>query len=131
MMKTQNKNRKVFWFEKFSWFVTSENYLVIGGKDAHQNETIVKKYMDKGDLFFHCELHGAAVMILKNPTAGVVSPMSIEECANFEVCHSPSWTQNVLSQVYWVYSEQVSKTPPTGMYIATGSFIIRGKRNFV
>lgn len=131
MMKDQNKNRKVFWFEKFSWFVTSENYLVIGGKDAHQNEVIVKKYMDKGDLFFHCELHGAAVMILKNPTGGVVSPMSIEECAGFEVCHSPSWTNNVLSQVYWVHSEQVSKTPPTGMYIATGSFIIRGKRNFV
>ena len=97
MMKTQNKNRKVFWFEKFSWFVTSENYRVIGGKDAHQNETLVKKYMDKGDLFFHCELHGAAVMILKNPTGGIVSPMSIEECANFEVCHSPSWTNNVLS----------------------------------
>ena len=33
--------------------------------------------------------------------------------------------------MYWVNAEQVSKTPPTGMYIATGSFIIRGKRNFV
>jgi hypothetical protein len=70
-------------------------------------------------------------MILKNPTGGIVPPMSVEECATFEVCHSPSWTNNVLSQVYWVNSEQVSKTPPTGMYIATGSFIIRGKRNFV
>jgi len=39
--------RKVFWFEKFHWFFTSENYLVISGKDAHQNEIIVKKYMDK------------------------------------------------------------------------------------
>jgi len=70
-------------------------------------------------------------MILKNPTGGIVPPISVEECATFEVCHSPSWTNNVLSQVYWVNSEQVSKTPPTGMYIATGSFIIRGKRNFV
>lgn len=34
VMKNSNKNRKVFWFEKFIWFVTSENYLVIGGKDA-------------------------------------------------------------------------------------------------
>ena len=34
IMKNSNKNRKVFWFEKFSWFITSENYLVIGGKDA-------------------------------------------------------------------------------------------------
>lgn len=92
---------------------------------------LVKKYMDKGDLFFHCELHGAAVNILKNPTRGIVSPMSIEEASVFNVCHSPSWTNNVLSQVYWVHAEQVSKTPPTGMYIGTGSFIIRGKRNFV
>jgi len=130
-MKDQNKNRKVFWFEKFLWFITSENCLVIGGKDAHQNELLVKKYMDKGDLFLHCELHGAAVCILKNPSKGIVPPMSIEEAATFEVCHSPSWANNVLSQVYWVHAEQVSKTPPTGMYIATGSFIIRGKRNFV
>ena len=130
-MRESNKNRKVFWFEKFSWFVTSENYLVIGGKDAHQNEILVKKYLDKGDLFLHCELHGAAVCILKNPSRGAIPPMSIEEAATFEVCHSPSWTNNVLSQVYWVNAEQVSKTPPSGMYIATGSFIIRGKRNFV
>jgi len=130
-MKESNKNRKVFWFEKFQWFITSENYLCIGGKDAHQNELLVKKYMDKGDIFLHCELHGAAVVILKNPAHGIIPPMSIEEAATFEVCHSPSWTNNVLSQVYWVNAEQVSKTPPTGMYIATGSFIIRGKRNFV
>ena len=25
----------------------------------------------------------------------------------------------------------MSKTPPTGLYISTGSFIIRGKRNFI
>lgn len=27
-----NKARKVFWFEKFFWFISSENYLVIAGK---------------------------------------------------------------------------------------------------
>ena len=105
MMKDAHRTREVLWFEKFFWFITSENYLVIGGKDAQQNEQLVKKYMDKGDLFFHCELHGAAVMILKNPTNGVVPPISIEEAATFEVCHSPSWTNNVLSQVYWVNAE--------------------------
>lgn len=29
-----NLNRKIFWFEKFIWFITSENYLVIGGRNA-------------------------------------------------------------------------------------------------
>ncbi|KAL6294059.1 hypothetical protein ACE6H2_002201 [Prunus campanulata] len=41
---------KVLWFEKFNWFISSENYLVISGCDAQQNEMIVKCYMSKGDL---------------------------------------------------------------------------------
>lgn len=44
-----NKARKVFWFEKFFWFVSSENYLVIAGRDMQQNELIVKKYMRPGE----------------------------------------------------------------------------------
>ena len=40
--------RKPHWFEKFNWFVTSENYLVISGRDAQQNELIVKRYLKKG-----------------------------------------------------------------------------------
>jgi len=37
-------------FEKFFWFISSENYLVIGGRDQQQNELIVKKYLDEGRL---------------------------------------------------------------------------------
>ena len=29
-----DRMRKVFWFEKFDWFISSENYLVISGKNA-------------------------------------------------------------------------------------------------
>lgn len=29
--------RKPYWFEKFYWFVTSQSYLVISGRDSHQN----------------------------------------------------------------------------------------------
>uniref|UniRef100_A0A8R1Y260 NFACT RNA-binding domain-containing protein n=1 Tax=Onchocerca volvulus TaxID=6282 RepID=A0A8R1Y260_ONCVO len=31
------------WFEKFFWFVSSENYLVIGGRNAQQDELLVKR----------------------------------------------------------------------------------------
>ncbi len=37
--------RKVFWFEKFYWFVSSENYIVLSGRDAQQNELLVKRYL--------------------------------------------------------------------------------------
>ena len=35
--------RKPHWFEKFNWFVTSENHLVLSGRDAQQNELLVKR----------------------------------------------------------------------------------------
>lgn len=37
--------RKPYWFERFHWFVSSENYLVVSGKDAQQNELLVKRYL--------------------------------------------------------------------------------------
>jgi predicted ribosome quality control (RQC) complex YloA/Tae2 family protein len=35
--------RKQWWFEKFIWFISSDGYLVLGGKDAQQNEILYKK----------------------------------------------------------------------------------------
>ncbi|GFN73720.1 nuclear export mediator factor nemf-like, partial [Plakobranchus ocellatus] len=55
-----NKTRKTYWFEKFLWFISSENYLVIGGRDQQQNEMVVKKYLHAGDLYVHADLHGAS-----------------------------------------------------------------------
>jgi len=33
-VKVGDRMRKIFWFEKFDWFISSENYLVIAGKNA-------------------------------------------------------------------------------------------------
>lgn len=38
------KTRKTMWFEKFLWFISSENYIVVAGRDAQQNEMLVKRY---------------------------------------------------------------------------------------
>jgi predicted ribosome quality control (RQC) complex YloA/Tae2 family protein len=62
---TVSKIRKPFWFEKFLWFISTENYLVIAGRDMQQNEILVKRYLGKGMyvpmlvscLFSHCLTH--------------------------------------------------------------------------
>lgn len=69
--------RKPFWFEKFYWFVTSQNYLVISGRDSHQNEMIVKKYMKGGDLYMHSDYGGAASTVIKNPSKEPVPRISL------------------------------------------------------
>jgi predicted ribosome quality control (RQC) complex YloA/Tae2 family protein len=86
-----DRQRKVFWFEKFDWFISSENYLIISGKNAQQNEALVKKYMDTNDLFMHSEMSGSAIAIIKNPSGGIVPPITLNEAAVYEVCHSVSW----------------------------------------
>lgn len=80
----------------------------------------------------HTDMPGAAVVVIKNPKADQpVPPITLNEAAVFEVCHSRAWDAKIITEVYWVQADQVSKTPPTGLYISTGSFIIRGKRNFI
>ncbi|CAA2950932.1 nuclear export mediator factor NEMF [Olea europaea subsp. europaea] len=124
--------RKVHWFEKFNWFISSENYLVISGRDAQQNEMIVKRYMSKGDLYVHADLHGASSTVIKNhKPESSVPPLSLNQAGCFTVSHSQAWDSKIVTSAWWVYPHQVSKTAPTGEYLTVGSFMIRGKKNFL
>ncbi|RLE79814.1 MAG: hypothetical protein DRJ52_07665, partial [Thermoprotei archaeon] len=123
-------SRKTMWYEQFLWFFTSENFLVIGGKTASQNEVLVRKYLQKGDLFFHADIHGAPVVILKNGEKA--GEASIREAAEFAASYSRAWTMGFSSiEVYYVKADQVSKTPPSGEYLSKGAFMVRGKRNYL
>ncbi len=58
--------RKTHWWEKFNWFISSDGHIVIAGRDAQQNEMLVKRYMRKGDAYVHAEVHGAASCVVKS-----------------------------------------------------------------
>ncbi|CAG9863169.1 unnamed protein product [Phyllotreta striolata] len=126
-----NKARKTYWFEKFFWFISSENYLVIGGRDQQQNELIVKRYMKPTDAYVHADIHGASSIVIKNPTGNPIPPKTLNEAGTMAICYSVAWEAKVVTNAYWVWGEQVSKTAPTGEYLSTGSFMIRGKKNFL
>ncbi|XP_057468587.1 uncharacterized protein LOC130757767 isoform X1 [Actinidia eriantha] len=124
--------RKVHWFEKFNWSISSENYLIISGRDAQQNEMIVKRYMHKGDLYIHADLHGASSTVIKNhKPEHPIPPLTLNQAGCFTVCHSQAWDSKIVTSAWWVYPHQVSKTAPTGEYLTVGSFMIRGKKNFL
>ncbi|OTE99359.1 ribosome rescue protein RqcH, partial [Halorubrum sp. SD612] len=125
------------WFERFRWFHTSTGYLVIGGRNADQNEELVKKYMSKHDRFFHTQAHGGPVTILKasgpSESADPVdfSEETLREAAQFAVSYSSDWKDGRgAGDAYMVEPDQVSKTPESGEYIEKGSFVIRGDRTY-
>eukprot|EP00160_Parvularia_atlantis_P014103 Unigene330_Nuclearia_a/m.1124 Unigene330_Nuclearia_a/g.1124 ORF Unigene330_Nuclearia_a/g.1124 Unigene330_Nuclearia_a/m.1124 type:complete len:726 (-) Unigene330_Nuclearia_a:1010-3187(-) len=128
---TITRLRKPFWFEKFLWFISSENFVVVAGRDMQQNELLVKRYMRKGDLYVHADIHGASSVIIKNPTGAPVPPSTLAQAGAMAVCQSSAWDSKVVLGAYWVEHHQVSKTAPTGEYLTTGSFMIRGKKNFL
>eukprot|EP00958_Prasinococcus_capsulatus_P008112 scaffold766_cov560-Prasinococcus_capsulatus_cf.AAC.3 len=123
--------RKVFWFEKFNWFITTENFLVVGGRDAQQNEMVVKKYLKGRNLYVHADLHGASSCVLINHSDDEVPAASLSQAGAFCVCRSQAWDSKIVTSAWWVYSNQVSKTAPTGEYLTTGSFMVRGRKNFL
>lgn len=129
--RTIEKRRKRKWYEKFRWFYTSENLLVIGGKDAVTNEILMKKHMEPQDLVFHADIIGAPFVLLK--TKGKTpSTQSKHQAAQLAASHSRAWKNKLGAiDVYWVHPEQVSKTPPSGEYLRKGAFMIRGKKNHV
>ena len=126
------KKRKRAWYEKFRWFVSSDGYLVIGGRDAPSNESIFKRYLDPDDLVFHTNYPGSPLAVIKNPNSKEVPESTLKETANFVASYSNAWKEDWgFIDVFYVYPTQVSKTPPTGEYLPKGSFMISGKKNII
>ncbi|KHN94254.1 serologically defined colon cancer antigen 1 [Metarhizium album ARSEF 1941] len=126
--------RRLLWFEKFLWFISSDGYLVLGGKDAHQNEILYKRYLRKGDVYCHADLRGAASVIIKNDPSSPdapIPPATLAQAGNLSVCASEAWDQKAGMGAWWVKADQVSKSAPTGEFLPTGSFTVRGQKNYL
>jgi hypothetical protein len=84
------------------------------------------------DVYVHADIHGAATVVIKNHTeGGEIPPLSLSQAGQFSLCHSSAWSSKIVTSAWWVRADQVSKTAPTGEYLTTGSFMIRGKKNFL
>jgi predicted ribosome quality control (RQC) complex YloA/Tae2 family protein len=118
------------WYEKFRWFVTSEGKLAIGGRDATTNSIIIRRYLEQRDTVYHADIHGSPFFILKD---GVnQTEKEILEVAQATACYSSAWKTGLGSaDAFWVNSEQIKLSAPSGQYLPRGSFLITGKKNYV
>ncbi|HJJ88720.1 MAG TPA: ribosome rescue protein RqcH [Methanocorpusculum sp.] len=118
--------RKAKWYHRFRWMETSDGVLIIGGRNADQNEELVKRYMEGGDTFLHADVFGAPVVLVKGRTE------KISEAVQFAAAYSRLWgTGAATGDVIVASPSQVSKTAEAGEFIAHGSFMIRGERKYV
>lgn len=130
------------WFEKFKWFVSSEGFLVVGGRDATTNEILIKKHTDIDDVVFHTDMVGSPFVVIKKscvdevkailgkqPPEQHIGKATLQEAATFTATHSRAWRLGHTGvDVFSVSPEQLSKEANAGEYIEKGSFMVRGKR---
>jgi predicted ribosome quality control (RQC) complex YloA/Tae2 family protein len=129
LVKRKVKSKE--WYEKFRWFMSSDGFLVVAGKDAVSNEVLVKKYAEADDVVFHADITGAPFVVVK--TEGrEPGEQALREAGEFAAAFSRAWREGFGSaDVYWVKPEQLSKSGPSGEYVPHGAFAVIGKRNWM
>lgn len=98
-------------------FITSSNLLVVSGKNASQNDSIVKKAR-KGDLILHTEARGSPFCIIC-ARKRKIDVQSMEEAAIFCASFSKAWKQGKKSVEVHVFKPEDTykrRGMPTGTY---------------
>ena len=129
--KEKAVKRKKEYYEKFRWFISSEDFLVIGGRDATSNEVVIKKQTESNDLVFHTDMAGSPFFVIKtnNKKPG---KDTLQEVADATCTFSRVWKLGLqTSPVFYVTPEQVSKKTKAGEYMNKGAFMIYGKVNYI
>lgn len=128
VMERMRRAAERAWFEKFRWFLALGRVPAIGGRDASQNEAAVRRYLKEDYLFFHADVPGASAVVAK-PTQ---DEAALLELAQFAASYSRAWRAGIHAvDVFYVSGRQVSKQPPSGEYLARGSFMIYGSKNYI
>lgn len=73
--------------ENYRKFETSSGKKLIAGKNAEQNEELVKKYMGKENIVLHTKKPGSPFVII----LGKASIKDIKEAAVFTALYSQAW----------------------------------------
>jgi predicted ribosome quality control (RQC) complex YloA/Tae2 family protein len=125
------KRDKKEWYEKFRWFFTTGGRLAIGGRDAQSNSLLLKKHTDDRDVVYHADLFGSPFFVLKDGN-GKQTDAEVRQLGQATAAFSSAWkTGLAAADAYWVDPGQVSSSAPSGEYLAKGSFVIKGNKNFV
>ncbi|MGB9703326.1 MAG: NFACT RNA binding domain-containing protein, partial [Candidatus Micrarchaeales archaeon] len=107
------------WYERFRYFFTTNNFLAICGKNAQQNQVLFLKYFNENDLFFHADIFGGGVLILKDGKKATKDDKL--EASQFAACYSNAWEEGFSSiDVYALPFSQVKPSTKKGEFLLFG-----------
>ncbi|KAK3255736.1 hypothetical protein CYMTET_35094, partial [Cymbomonas tetramitiformis] len=126
--------RKQMWFEKFNWFVSSENFLVLCGRDAAQNDMLVRRYLATGDVFVYSDVTDTPCCVIKHPCGAAgqpVPPLTLTQAGHTVLCRSNAWDSKMVTSAWWVEADQVGLADPVTGPLPLGQVYVTGHRNIL
>jgi len=112
-------------YNKYRWFFTSSNKLVVGGKNALQNDSLLKSLKERDENYYvmHTSLPGSPFCIIISDE-GDVTKNDLEECAIYTGCFSKAWKDGKRETIVDIFKmSQLSKNPK----MKTGTWGVSGK----
>jgi len=120
------KPKRARWYEKYKWFISSEGFLVVAGRNAEQNDTLLAKHAYSDDWVFHADIPGAGFVVIQG-SGKDVPEQTKREAAEFAAANSKAWSRGLGTvDVYSAPRSRISK--PGGM--PKGSWVYSGEREW-
>ncbi|KAJ3211846.1 hypothetical protein HDU67_004227 [Dinochytrium kinnereticum] len=137
--------RKPYWFEKFNWFISSENFLILFGRDAIQTEVLLRRHLKENDVIVSNDAEHAPLCIIKCPPSdgspryspigqdGMrVPPPTLQQASIASLAHSSAWEKKQNIPAWWIKPSQIEFGQKSDQYgSAAGSFTIKGSKNYI
>ena len=110
-------------YEKYRWFQTSSNKIIIGGKNADQNEKIISELIKSGKkcVVMHTKSPGSPFSIIPSDKP---SENDLKQTAIFTASFSRAWRSKAKSVIVDIFnSDQIFKSKT----MKIGTFGVKGK----
>ncbi len=112
-------------YKQYKWFYTKSGKLVVGGKSAESNDSLLRELKNTGKdyIIMHTKSPGSPFCAILAPV-NELKPSDIQECAVFTGCFSKAWKQGLnKTNVDIFHLSQINKA--SGM--KSGTWAVLGK----
>ncbi|OBA17006.1 hypothetical protein METBIDRAFT_61911 [Metschnikowia bicuspidata var. bicuspidata NRRL YB-4993] len=124
--------RPKYWFEKYYWFVTSDNYLCLAGRDDSQIDMIYYRHFSDSGYFVSSDMENSLNVFILNPFQGEdVSPTALFQAGIFAMLASHAWNSKVSASAWWLKGSEVTKKEFDNSLLGPGRLNFKGKKNFM
>lgn len=124
--------RSKYWFEKYFYFFTSDNFLCLAGRDDAQTDMIYYRHFSDNGYFVSSDIEGSLSVFILNPFVGEeVSPAALWQAGTFAMLSSTAWNGKVTSSAWWLKGLDVTKKEYDGSLLGPGRLNFKAKKNYM